>query len=269
MFTNEPLTITQTDLTYSTPRQIQQTNKPTVWIYTLCYNEIRILPFVINYWETYADRVVVYDNGSNDGSVEYLLTFDWIEVRKFKSNGFDDITNRNLKNDIWKESVGKADIVQVCDLDEVIWANDIIKELNDFKNSNNAIWDSKCYQLTTETFPIHQKGILINHLKDCKLTYDKVMSKNILFKPNLIDNMNYDCGCHSSKPRGKNTSLYINDNIKMFHLKWLGKDYILSKYHESAKRLSYRNKICHYGWHYTKTDDEIIREYNIIRARGE
>ena len=50
-----------------------------------------------------------------------LLTFDWIEVSKFKSNGFDDITNRNLKNDICKESVGKADIVQVCDLDEVIW----------------------------------------------------------------------------------------------------------------------------------------------------
>lgn len=269
MFTNEPSTLTWADIADSSPRQIQQTEKPTVWVYTLCYNEIRILPFVIDYWETYADRVIVYDNGSNDGSVEYLLTFDWIEVRKFKSNGLDDITNRNLKNDVWKESVGKADIVQVCDLDEVIWADDIIKELNDFKNSNNAIWNSKCYQLTTETFPIHQKGILINHLKECKLTYDKVMSKNILFKPNLIDNMNYDCGCHSSNPRGKNTSLYTNDNIKMFHLKWLGKDYVLSKYHEGAKRLSYRNKIHRYGWQYTKTDDEIIREYNSIRACGE
>ena len=69
MPTDEPITITHTDLTYSTPRQIQQTDKPTVWIYTLCYNEIRILPFVIDYWETYADRVIVYDNGSTDGSV--------------------------------------------------------------------------------------------------------------------------------------------------------------------------------------------------------
>ena len=270
MFTKEPLTLTQTDLTCSTSRQIQQTDKPTVWIYTLCYNEIRILPFVIDYWETYADRVIVYDNGSNDGSVEYLKSFEWIEVRKYESNdSINDIIMRNMKNDMWKESIGKADIVQVGDVDEVIWADNIIKELNDFKNSNNAVWDSKCYQLTTETFPIHQKGVLINHLKDCKFTYDGVMSKNILFKPNLIDNMNYECGCHSSNPIGKNTSLYINDNIKMFHIKWLDKDYVISKYHESAKRLSEINKRHRYGWHYTKTDDEIIREYNTIRARGE
>ena len=55
----------------------------------------------------------------------------------------------------------------------------------------------------------------------------------------------------------------------MFHLKWLGKDYVISKYHESAKRLSEINKRHRYGWHYTKTDDEIIKEYKSIRAHGE
>ena len=96
-----------------------------IWIYTICYNEMRILPWVIDYWEQYADHVVVYDNMSTDGSKEYLMEYDWIEVRDLDTHGkFCDSVNRDIKNTVWKECRNKGvDFVQVCDLDEVLYAN--------------------------------------------------------------------------------------------------------------------------------------------------
>jgi len=52
----------------------------TVHVHTFCWNEMEILPFVVQYWKRFADKVFVYDNGSDDGSVEYLKKFDFVEV---------------------------------------------------------------------------------------------------------------------------------------------------------------------------------------------
>lgn len=40
--------------------------------FTFCYNEIQILPFVVDYWKHMNAHVTVYDNESNDGSYEFL-----------------------------------------------------------------------------------------------------------------------------------------------------------------------------------------------------
>lgn len=76
-----------------------------VW-YTLCYNEIMILPYMVDYWSKIARKVIVYDDNSTDGSVQYLKSFDWIEVREFpiETNGtFNDWINIEIKNNCWKE----------------------------------------------------------------------------------------------------------------------------------------------------------------------
>lgn len=57
-----------------------------IYVYTFCYNEIDILPFIIEYWKQYATKVIVYDNDSTDGSDLYLKQYDWIEVRKYNTN---------------------------------------------------------------------------------------------------------------------------------------------------------------------------------------
>lgn len=101
--------------------------KTIVWIYTLCYNEMQILPFVVDYWKEYTSKVIVYDNGSDDGSVEFLKKHDWIEVRNFDTNGQKmNARNKELKNSVWKEAKGKGvDFVQVCDIDEVLYSKNI------------------------------------------------------------------------------------------------------------------------------------------------
>ena len=41
-------------------------------VFTICYNEMYIAPFVVDYWKKYADHVYVLDDSSNDGTFEYL-----------------------------------------------------------------------------------------------------------------------------------------------------------------------------------------------------
>ena len=67
------------------------------WI-TLCYNEIDILPFVSKYWEkTGVDKVVVFDNGSTDGSIEELSKHQFIDVRHFVSEGQNEFIQKTIK----------------------------------------------------------------------------------------------------------------------------------------------------------------------------
>ena len=91
--------------------------------------------------------MIVYDNGSDDGSVEYLSQYPWIEVRQFKTNGFDDTANMNIKNSCWKESIGIADFVVVSDLDECLYSPVLESELDYMKANDITICGPRQYAL--------------------------------------------------------------------------------------------------------------------------
>ena len=110
-----------------------------IYAYVVYWNEMDNIPFVVDYWKRFAERVIVYDNGSDDGSVEYLSQYPWIEVRQFKTNGFDDTANMNIKNSCWKESIGIADFVVVGDLDECLYSHVLESELDYMKANDITI----------------------------------------------------------------------------------------------------------------------------------
>ena len=118
-----------------------------IYAYVVCWNEMNNIPFVVDYWKRFAERVIVYDNGSDDGSVEYLSQYPWIEVRQFKTNGFDDTANMNIKNRCWKESIGIADFVVVSDLDECLYSPVLESELEYMKANDITICGPRQYAL--------------------------------------------------------------------------------------------------------------------------
>ena len=104
--------------------------KNKICLYTLCYNELPILPFAIEYWKRFVDKVILYDNGSTDGSVQFLQNHysDFVEVRSFTykdNNKIDDYELKWYKNNWWKEAKGKYDYVIMCDLDEFFYTFDV------------------------------------------------------------------------------------------------------------------------------------------------
>ena len=242
----------------------------TIHLYTLCWNEIDILPFVIDYWKRLnIARAVVYDNGSTDGSIEFLSQYDWIEVRHYDTGGeIDDLAYLDIKNNAWKESKGRADWVIICDMDEIIFSNYLEEELSYMKNNNyNTMvcpWYMLCFDKRPSYDPnklLHTQGDkfykqLINYFFDYR-DYGKFL----IFDPYNIDEIDFGMGAHTCHPK-PNSSVYISDKIIEFHInKGLCEDYFVERRKIFGQRLSEENRKCCRGCEYLLSEQSNRENY--------
>jgi len=239
-------------------------NELKVWQYVLMYNEMRVLPFVVNYWRTYADKVIVYDSNSNDGSIEYLQSIKDIDIEIREDyqndNKLDDENHKNLKNNIWKEARdNNVDFVIVSDMDEVLAFNgNIREELLKMKNDGETILHPRGYNLYSQIFPEYSNKLLHEYVKTVK--YCDFWCKCILFNPNEIDEINYLPGGHVCNPTG-NVKYYSGNKIILLHLHNLSLYYKLEHFQRGRMRLSENNIKNEWGIEYFDSEDKIISEF--------
>lgn len=235
-------------------------------LYTICYNEEKIIPFVINYWKyLQVNHVYVANNNSTDKSVELLSQYpDWITIKTYNDNvDFNDKWNNDYKNNIWKGS--DADFVIICDMDECIYSKDFISNLDYMMENDVDVCTPIGTNVYSYRFPIlFNPNMLVHELNSIRFKFCKFESKQLIFRPDKVKEINYTMGAHDSKP-----IRYDNSNCKVIggksfkipminlHLKMFGLDYILFLYHRNASRLSEINKKHNWGWHYTVPDDSI------------
>ena len=198
-------------------------------VYCLCKNEIKLLPFFIDYWKALADDVdvYIYDGNSTDGCREEFAKHDWIHVIDFETDALDDNNHRLLKNECWKQSRGKADFVMVSDFDETIFSYDVQtlrEELIRMKTAGGTILLPLSFNLIPDTFPEYQEGKYLHELAQYGFNDAVWEAKPILFDPNNIDEYNVSLGGHTAFPTG-NVKWYISKKLFLVHAKFLGYDY--------------------------------------------
>lgn len=195
----------------------------------------------------------MYDNYSTDNSVE-LATSLGIEVRTFGVKGvLDDQHYLDVKNNVWKEQRGKGvDYVIVVDADEFITIP---------------------FKLTCTT----PKVIGFNMISD-KLPTDDIeqeintgefsesYSKQAIFNPDAITEINYRHGCHQNGMVGNITN---EDTCKLYHYRQIGGvRRMLDRHAEYRIRMSAFNRKHGMGVHYLHTDEEKIKEWNILQSNA-
>ncbi len=196
-----------------------------ICIYTFTYNNADILPFVIDYWKSYATKVIVYDNMSTDGTINLLQQYDWIELQQYDTHNKYDIDKINqIKQKCISNSklLKNIDYALICDIDEVLrYTNDLDKVLNEgIVNKSNV--NLNYYEVLFDKFPNYQQDILLQNFTEFAAVESQHISKKSI-KPVLIN-------LHAS-----NSKSYIN--LDMLHLKFLSLQYLLSRQKQKLRRV--------------------------------
>lgn len=238
------------------------------WI-CLCFNEIDILPFVSKYWERVADKVVVFDNGSTDGSIEYLEKLPYVEIRHFDSDGKqNDVIQKQVKEKAYLEFKDSYDIIIISDMDEVFY-------FNDFKALGAKMIDEgyNCmvvpiYSLCEDDKPVYDEDKLLH--QQCHKFYKQKMnhmqgfedvSKISIFNCKITDSINMSVGQHYVYTSPKMMIMLSYDGFCLHIDKGFGIDYkyrIRQKMWENLSDANKRGGMC---LEYADDYDKVKKEY--------
>ena len=222
-----------------------------ITIYTIAYNEEIILPYFIKWYKKrFPDcRIVIYDNESTDNTVKIALENNCEIISYSTNNQLSDSTYLKIKNNCWKTA--NTNWVLVCNSDEFL---DI--SIEDLKKEKSTIIRSKgfnMYNLTKdETVENTTYGVRARQ-------YDKFY----LFNKKFINEINYEAGCHSAKPKGK--IIYSEKSYLLLHFSYIGENYIIERYKRNVNRLSDENIKNGWGIHYKETEKIIKDKFKVAK----
>lgn len=241
---------------YKKKHNIQKT---IVHYYAVCWNEVEFLPFMFKHYQDSISEFHIYDNESTDGSLEYLNSQNKIHVHSFSTNHQKDLSKQMyIKNNMWKNSRGKADYVIVCDIDELLH----IKEgtLNNYFNLLNkkgiTLIKPSGYDMISKDYPIISIPLLKQVNKGIEA--NEFFSKCILFDPYKIIDINYGPGSHQCYPVGK---IKFDYSSLLLHFKYLSFNHLLNRTHDYKKRGSDHTQK-NISVHYKYSDDKLKRNFD-------
>ena len=218
---------------------------PRLFVFTLCRNERDMIPWFVSHYERWAEKIVVYDNESTDDSVAILRAASpKVEVRTFSTGGkCDDLARTRLRNAMWKEAKGKADLAIVCDMDEFLYHPKMEDFLRAFKASGSTVLAPVGAQMVSETFPEWSPGAQLTELVRTGFVprlgtkQYRQRSKWCLLDPNAIDEMNWGPGLHTSSPKG-NVRLWVSETALLLHYDFIGRSRLFEKMRRNRDRLT-------------------------------
>jgi hypothetical protein len=205
--------------------------------YAICYNEIYLLPFYIAHYSKFCNRIVIYDNGSTDGSDEYIKQH--AEYRYYSSVGESNEVMTELKNSCWKGDT--SDYVIVSDIDEFLIGSPI---------ADHLVFATKGYDLIGA--PNEPTGG----------SFGAMCSKCICFSPKIKD-IAYDHGCHKCNPIDANGRPIVPSDIglQLWHYYFISQEYWLNRCHKHQQRANPVDLKIGWGVEKRKSDDELIVHY--------
>lgn len=236
------------------------------WV-TLCFNEMDILPFVKQYWERIGCDVVVYDNGSTDGSIDYLSVLPYVTVKHFDSQGQNDIIQKEVKEKAYLELKDKYDIIIISDMDEVFY----------FKNE--AVWDAfisggynvlatPIFSLCESSRPIYDDSKLLHQI--CHKFYKQKMnhmqgfediSKLSIFNTKTTDSVVMSVGQHFVSTLPLKKIMLSNDGFCLHIDKGFGIEYKYNIRQKMNANLSSINKQYRMCIEYSDSFEKLAEEY--------
>lgn len=221
--------------------------------YFINYNDSFYIPFFARHYLNFCEKVIMYDNYSSDDSRALAESFGF-EVRVFGRPGvLDDQHYLDVKNHCWKEQRGNGvDFVIVVDADEFVFVDNLQPE--------NKIPMVTGYNMISEQLP----KVEITEIKTG--SYSESYSKQAIFCPDGMTEINYVHGCHVNRMISENIR---SGECRLLHYRQIGGiERMLERHSDYRKRLSPFNLKHKMGVHYTHSDEAKIEEWKILTSQS-
>lgn len=218
-------------------------------VLTLCKNEEIIIPHFIKYYSAIADEIIIIDGHSEDKTCEIAQALGGKKVI-IRTCDYDtgkevnDPLLKRIRNTEWKENAKDFDWIIVCDADEFLYHPDLYNKLLEFKNKGITLPKIHGCEMIGLEIPSTDKLITEQITRGWPST---AYSKNVIFNPKEIKDINYDEGSHKCYPDGN--KVISEDSLMLLHYRFIEYNYMASKARWALNRLSKINLKRNWGFH--------------------
>ena len=196
-----------------------------ITVLTWARNERLMMPFFLRHYEQFADKIIVWDNGSEDGTQDIVRAHPKAELREWDTGGiFDEIEHTRLKNEEYKKTGPGWKIV--VDVDELLFVRQGLRDfLNHCENSGIQVVTTQGFNMISLTPPEDDgKTLLTDIVKEgvSSFWYDKTA----IFKQEV--NINFNHGCHKCNIK-EDVRILKEPWVKLLHYRRLGLDQVIQR----------------------------------------
>ncbi len=235
-----------------------------IHLYTICYNEERMLPFFLRHYEQFADRIFVWDNHSTDCSSEILKKHPMVSYDTIGDESYRERDLLEVKNFKYMQySIGQnVDWIIALDIDEILYHPQILKVLDIYKSQNITLPRVDGYQMVADVLPDSNNGFQIYDLLN-KGVADEHYGKSCIFNPYQVF-PHYHPGCHDGDPVGNIKR--SRPELKLFHYKYVDEEHTVTRQLEIRNRMSKSNHYFRHGFHFLQTEMQVREQFQQLRS---
>ena len=241
-------------------------SKLTIHLYAISWNEAPVIGYFLRHYETFVDRLVVFDDGSTDGTLEILHGHPKVELRRFERNRQDSLVLSMLDvyNESWKESRGRANWVIVTNVDEHLYHPSLPDYLCRCGRKGVTVIPALGYQMISESFP-EPAARLCTTVTTGAPSGD--FSKLQIFNPDAVREINYTVGRHKAWPQG-HVGWPDRDEVLNLHYKFLGREYLERRHSDLGSGLGATDLEQGWGSHWLKKRPQLEEEWEDYARRA-
>jgi len=227
-----------------------------IHVYTVAWNEEAILPHFLRHYERFAERIVVYDNGSDDATPRIASAHPKTELRRYETRGrLHDGRKAALLSSCYRESRGAADWIVAVDTDELLYHPELVDVLARYRRCGVTLPRVAGYSMVTDE-PVPDPGRFPGLL--CERFVDGAPNPNFdkrcIFHPDV--DIRFAYGQHQCDPHGPVVES-AEAELKLLHYKHFCVDYVWERYQRLRPRLSRFNRWRRLGVHYRESRGQI------------